>query len=236
MTQRRTNEGQSGGSTGQQSAGLARRQTPPAPALYGAGPSPFDLMRRFTEDVDRLFATFAMDSLDLPLAAGLAQGNQASATWTPPVDVSVRGDDLVVQADLPGIRPEDVTLELDGNNLILRGEMRQERQDQGYYERRVGTFYRRIVLPEGIQAENAQAQFQNGVLEITFPGAVRQLQPQRRQIAIQDTQRSPASNAPSQPAGTGAPAGAQGPQAGGQETQAQAGAQGSQDTADQHAS
>ena len=112
-----------------------------------------------------------------------------TTTWAPSVDVLTRGDDLVVRADLPGIKPEDVQVETEGNNLIIRGEssMEQKKEDQGYFysERRYGSFYRTIPLPEGVNADNAQARFNNGVLEVTLPGAAKNLQPQRRRIPIQ---------------------------------------------------
>jgi HSP20 family protein len=115
--------------------------------------------------------------------------------WTPSVDVTTRGDDLVIEADLPGINPDDVEIEAEGNRLIIRGETRDERSDEDkergykYSERRYGSFYRTIPLPEGVSTDNAQANFKNGVLEVTFPGAARQIRPERRRIAIQGTSR-----------------------------------------------
>lgn len=188
-----------------QSRGLARQGYG-----YGMSYSPFDMMRRFSEDVDRLFGSFGFGNLGWPFESGYESGrmpasrgtSMTSRTWAPAVDVFTRGDDLVVSADLPGIKPEDVTIETEGNNLILRGESNMERNEQGYYERSYGSFYRTIPLPQGVNADNAQAQFNNGVLEITLPGAAKQLQPQRRRIAIQGAQSGQAASAPPAPAGS----------------------------------
>jgi HSP20 family protein len=201
-------QGQSQGSnqsltTRDQSRGLARQGY-----SYGMGYSPFDMMRRFSEDVDRLFGSFGFGNLGWPFESGYESGrmpanqgtSMASRNWTPPVDVFARGDDLVIDAELPGIKPEDVTIEAEGNNLIVRGESNLERNDQGYYERSYGSFYRTIPLPQGVNADNAQ--FNNGVLEITLPGAAKQLQPQRRRIAIQGAQSGQSANAPTTPAGS----------------------------------
>jgi HSP20 family protein len=156
--------------------------------------SPFELMRRFSEDVDRLFESFGFPRFGWPFETterALARPTTGTAVtaWTPSVEVFARGDDLVVRADLPGVKPEDVNVEVEDNSLIIRGETRaeQERREEGYYysERQYGSFYRSIPLPQDVRADNAQATFNNGVLEITLPGAARAVQPQRRRIQIQ---------------------------------------------------
>ena len=96
-------------------------------------------------------------------------GEMSSKEWS--VEVTARGDDLVVSADLPGVKPEDVRVEAEGNSLIIRGETRAE-------------------SPPGVRLDNARAEFKDGVLEITLPGAVKALRPQRRSIQIQGAQPS----------------------------------------------
>jgi HSP20 family protein len=179
---------------------------------YGGGSSPFELMRRFSEDVDRLFGSFGFGNLGWPFESAdegpfgssrtLANRGTGAAnrSWAPAVDMYTRGDDMVIAADLPGLKPEDVTIEAEGNNLILRGESQQERNEQGYYERSYGSFYRTIPLPQGVSADQAQAQFNNGVLEVTLPGAAKQIQPQRRRIAIQGMAGAPGNQAAPAPA------------------------------------
>ena len=177
--------------------GLARWEQPRGLSSYRGGTSPFELMRRFSEDVDRIFSSLGFGNLSWPLertGRELARPGAfaGAATWAPSVDVYTRGDDLVVSAELPGIKPEDVEIEAEDNNLIIRGESRAEREDkdQGYWysERSYGSFYRSIPLPQGVKADDAQARFNNGVLEITLPGAAKSIQPQRRRIQIQGAQ------------------------------------------------
>ena len=176
-----------------QQRGMVRRYEPQQGMSrygYGSTSSPFELMRRFTEDVDRMFNSFGFSNFGWPSETGIqpAQSTGTMGTWYPSVDVATKGDDLVVMAELPGIKPEDVQIEADENGLVIKGESRfeQENQDkeQGYWysERQYGSFYRRIPLPQGAKTENAKAQFNNGILEITLPGAARAITPQRRRI------------------------------------------------------
>jgi len=163
--------------------------------------SPFEMMRRFSEDVDRLFGSMGFGSWGWPTEtsrslaqrSGSSTGTSSMTSWAPSVDIATRGDDLVVMAELPGIKPEDVQVEIEGNNLVIQGESRaeQENKDQGYWysERRYGSFYRTIPLPQGVKTDNAQAEFKNGVLEVTLPGAVKAAMPQRRKIEIGSAQQ-----------------------------------------------
>ncbi|MGA7731014.1 MAG: Hsp20/alpha crystallin family protein, partial [Chloroflexia bacterium] len=112
------------------------------------------------------------------------------SAWSPTVDISTQGDDLLVCVDLPGLKSEEIEIETADNQLIVRGEHRNEQQrgdkDQGYWytERSYGSFYRSIPLPPGISAEDAQATYNNGVLQVTIPGAARSLNPPRKRIPI----------------------------------------------------
>jgi HSP20 family protein len=164
--------------------------------------SPFELMRRFSEDVDRMFASLGFGSMFEPWGTSRAGRRQAGTSamstmaWAPSVDINTRGDDLVVSADLPGIKPENVQIECDANRLIIRGETKDERsqndKERGYWysERNYGSFYRSIPLPQGVNTDNARADFKDGVLEVTFPGAAKSLNPQRRRIEIQGAQQA----------------------------------------------
>ena len=167
--------------------GLARRQQPQsglsAPVAY-AGGSPFAMMRRMMDDMDRLFADFGFDrgyglspfaSFDRALAPRLEQMQRSlpQGIWSPQVEMFERGDRLVVRADLPGLSKDDVELEIENDVLTIRGERKSEHEDErdGYYrsERSYGSFHRSIPLPEGSSAEDAQASFRDGVLEVTLP-------------------------------------------------------------------
>lgn len=93
--------------------------------------------------------------------------------WSPPIDLEERDNELVLTAELPGLNPEDIDVEIEGNTLTLRGEKRAEKEQQEgehhYYERQYGTFVRRLSLPESVDSDRATARFDNGILRITLP-------------------------------------------------------------------
>jgi HSP20 family protein len=130
--------------------------------------SPFQLMRRMSEEMDRMFDRV------LGGAAGdrgaLAPGGVAA--WSPRVEVFQKQDKFIVRAELPGISKDDVQVELGADQLIVRGQRREEHEEEreGFYrsERSYGSFYRAVPLPEGVIAESADASFRDGVLEITM--------------------------------------------------------------------
>lgn len=97
-------------------------------------------------------------------------------SWVPAVDVIHRDGDVVVRAELPGIDPEkDVDISLERNVLTIRGERRQEERTNGSGAYRVessyGAFERSVLLPEGVDADDISATYQNGILEVVVPGA-----------------------------------------------------------------
>ena len=173
--------------------------------------SPFALMRRFSEDVDRMFSAFGFGTfgnfgsmnrqLDRTGRTRRMLGTSSGMTTiSPSVNVFTRGDDLVVSADLPGIKPEDVHVDIEGNNLVIQGESstrNENKGDRGYWysESSYGSFYRSIPLPPGTPSEKATAQCNNGVLEVSLPGAARSVQ-QPRRIPIQGASTQPQSANP----------------------------------------
>jgi HSP20 family protein len=130
-------------------------------------PSPFGELLSLRQAMDRLFE----DSFVRPLNWGSAvmQGTGL------PVDVSMTADELVVEAQLPGIKPEDVDITVENGTLAIRAELVSDRQeDEGDYlvrEIRRGTVSRTIGLPNGLQADKAEATFDNGVLTLRIPKA-----------------------------------------------------------------
>jgi HSP20 family protein len=112
---------------------------------------------------------------------------QAQATeWAPAIDVLTQDGDLVIKAELPGVKQEDVDITLQDNVLTISGERKDEREEQrgGYYvrERRYGSFRRSLTVPEGTDESKIHARFENGVLEVTVEGAAAVREPKHIQI------------------------------------------------------
>ncbi|HXH05008.1 MAG TPA: Hsp20/alpha crystallin family protein [Vicinamibacterales bacterium] len=140
--------------------------------------NPFALMRRLSDEMDRVFADFF---------GGRPAAREAGA-WAPDIEMFQRGNELVVRADLPGLSKDDVQVELTEDALVLRGERKREEKEEreGFYrsERSYGAFERVIPLPEGTIAESAKATFKNGVLEIVMQAPPKEAR-QGRRIEIQ---------------------------------------------------
>jgi HSP20 family protein len=139
---------------------LSRRQT--------SSTSPYWMLDRFADEIDRMFDQFGFGRL-----AGRRGESPDFMTWTPRVDVAQRNNELVIRADLPGMHKDDVKVDVSDDAVIIQGERRREHEeDQGGVfrsERRYGSFQRVIPLPEGADTANAKARFDNGVLEVTVP-------------------------------------------------------------------
>lgn len=99
--------------------------------------------------------------------------NGAQHGWAPSVDVVRKDGELVLRADLPGIKPEDVKIEVEDDVLTVSGEHREETEEEKEQyvrrERRYGSFSRSMVLPKGVKADDIEASCEDGVLEVTVP-------------------------------------------------------------------
>jgi len=166
-------------------------------------------MQRWDPFGEMLSLRQAMDRLmeDAFVWPGRSVGG-ASSGMAMPIDLEERGDEFVLKASLPGVRPEDVNLSVQGNLLTLEGECREEsespqREEQNgqqthqakegngasprgqnapryhYRERRYGRFFRQMTLPAAVDSEKAEARFEHGVLTVTLPKA-----PEARQRRI----------------------------------------------------
>lgn len=172
--------------------GIVRhRGTAPVRGGVGWGAEPFTLMRRMAADMDRLFEQLGFGRTGLGLGSrlpslfdddlwsGRALPGQTSV-WSPQVETFRRGDNFVIRADIPGIKKDDVHVEIDGDMLTISGERREEHEDggdrDGFYrsERSYGEFYRAIPLPEGANPDQVDARFEDGVLEVTVPAPMPQ--------------------------------------------------------------
>ena len=159
---------------------------------------PFEFASRMTEEMDRVFANFGVPSAGMGMGSpllgegagrGLTTGQEGqrgmrATAWTPQIEVFQRENQLVVHADLPGLSPDDVNVEIEDGVLAISGERRQqsEHRDRGLYrsERSYGSFYRAIPLPEDVNEEQINASFRDGVLEVTVPLPEQQRQRSRR--------------------------------------------------------
>lgn len=96
-----------------------------------------------------------------------------NASWHPRVNIFENKDHLVLEADLPGMARDDFDLSVENNTVTLKGERRFEKKDEGdnYHrvERAYGSFTRSFTLPSTVSAEGVKAEFNNGVLTVTFP-------------------------------------------------------------------
>jgi HSP20 family protein len=141
--------------------------------------SPVSMMRRMFNDMERMF-----ESSDL---AEQGELGDLGLDWIPRIDVRRRDDRLVIRADLPGISPDQVRIHAQDDSIVIEGEREEVRDDRNedtwQSERIYGRFRRVIPLPDGAQPENAQARFENGVLEVMLP--VSETHSRGRRIEIQ---------------------------------------------------
>ena len=169
-----------------------------ASPVFGGTTSPFAMMRRMAEEMDRLFDQFGFPPTGTALAPrfgswfddDLWTGRNTSTSptlWSPQVETFRRGDKLVVRADIPGVQKDDVHVDIENDVLTISGERRDEQEEDrdGYYrsERSYGQFYRAIPLPDGVDPDKCEASFKDGVLEVSLP-APKQEQRNAKRIQI----------------------------------------------------
>jgi HSP20 family protein len=120
-------------------------------------------------------------------------GEVGHESWMPSLDVIETKDGIELKADLAGMKPEDIQLEVEENVLTLRGERRFEEkvEEDKYYriERRFGSFSRSIGLPQNVDSEAIEANYENGVLHVRVP-KVEQAKPKR--ISVSSVKDQPA--------------------------------------------
>jgi HSP20 family protein len=123
---------------------------------------PFRDLRMLQDEVNRLFSS--------NLSGAFSDQGIARGAWAPSVDIYENKDQIVLEAELPGMNREDFDLSLENNVLTLRGERRFEKKDESdnYHrvERSYGSFTRSFTLPQTISPENVTAEYKNGVLRV----------------------------------------------------------------------
>lgn len=125
--------------------------------------SPTPLRRR----ISSLFEPFG----DMPMALGSMRGGMS---FVPDLELKEEGNEYLLKVDLPGVRPDDVRVSVDDNNILtIRGERREEesRREKGYEytERSYGSFMRSIELPRGVEVGKIDADYRDGVLQLHIP-------------------------------------------------------------------
>src|SRR5690349_15297598 len=123
---------------------------------------PFRDLRSLQDEVNRVFN------------AGFNRGDNEimRGAWSPSVDIYENKDNIVLEAELPGMKPEDVNISIENNVLTIHGERKFEKKDDKdnfhRVERSYGSFTRSFTLPPTVRSENATAEFENGVLRLSL--------------------------------------------------------------------
>lgn len=150
---------------------ITRNRAPLAELQAAAAP--------FNRLLDEAFRTFPWNGAGLP-------ESPLTGAWIPPVDVREDKDHVRIQAELPGVKPEDVKISLENNLLTIRGEKQvaevKDTDRVHRYERAFGVFERSFTVPSTVDADRIEARYEHGVLTVTLPKAERA---KPRQITVQ---------------------------------------------------
>jgi HSP20 family protein len=150
---------------------------------------PANLIEEMQTDLARLLEMGPFGAF--PFGRSLRRMPELPGVNMPRVDVFEREGNLVVKAELPGVKKEDIDLQITDGDLVLRAERREEREvkEENWYrmERSSGSLYRRLPIPEGVQADQIQAALTDGVLEVTIPKPPEK-ESQAQKIAITESQ------------------------------------------------
>jgi HSP20 family protein len=135
-------------------------------------PEPFTFLDDLEADMERFWRRPWLGFLQTPRRTPMPAGS----AWSPRMDVYEQENIIVVKTELPGLKKENVQVEVDGEYLVIHGESKEESEvnEANYYrsERNFGSFYRRMRLPVGVTAEQIQANLTDGVLEVRVPRPV----------------------------------------------------------------
>lgn len=141
---------------------------------------PFREMTSLQERMNRLFS-------DVLARSPVGEEEITRGAWVPAVDIYEKNECLVIKAELPGIRKEDVTVEVEDNTLTLKGEKKFESdvKEESYHrvERSYGSFQRSFTLPATVDQAKVKAVFKDGILEITLP-KVEEAKPKQIKVEV----------------------------------------------------
>ena len=139
---------------------------------------PFSLVPVFGDLEKELTRAFNTTGFEMP--------NIETSDWQPKVDIIEESDQFVAKIDIPGVDPKDINVSFDNNMLTIKGEKETEHKEKKdnfvRYERSKGSFYRRIMLPDMVDADKISAKNKNGVLVVTIPKSEKKI---TRKIEIQ---------------------------------------------------
>lgn len=137
--------------------------------LPRTGREPFELLREMTSELDHMFDESFWPSFRWPRRFTALR----TASWSPEIDVFEKDNRLVTRVDLPGMKKDDVKIEVTDGYLAISGERKSEVEEKkdNYYrcEREYGGFYRAVPLPSSVTLEDITATFADGVLEVSVP-------------------------------------------------------------------
>ncbi|CAN5291582.1 Hsp20/alpha crystallin family protein [soil metagenome] len=147
--------------------------------------NPFRELRSLQDEMNRLFVTNFSRGEESDLMRG---------AWSPSVDIFENKDQIVLEAELAGMKPEEVVISIENNLLTLYGERRFEKKDEQdnfhRVERSYGSFTRSFTLPLTVSSENTNAEFENGILRLTLAKR-EESKPRRIQINIGSNSTQP---------------------------------------------
>ena len=140
-------------------------------ARKGVARDPFALLRDMTSDFDRMFEETSWPTFKWPFLR--TKPMFEGTAFAPAIDVFEKDNRLVTRVDLPGLKKEDVKVEVTDGHLAISGERKSEVEEkkEDFYrcERAYGSFYRALPLPDGVKLEDVKATFADGVLEVSVP-------------------------------------------------------------------
>ena len=160
------------------------------PSMMSAWEEPFVMMRKISEEMEQYLGKVMQRPIG-KIGQARISSTIASQQWTPTIEVTQRGNEIIICADLPGLTKADVRLQVQDDKLTIEGERREEsnvRSEQGYHrtERSYGHFYRAIPLPDGVDRHRVDAKMRDGVLEISIP--LRQQQSSGMRLEIREAE------------------------------------------------